>query len=444
MKRSLGPGGRYVFVAIGLAIIYAALDRAGVIREPLPHVFPPKVEKAPEPAKRPPLGKSDFAYRADRLPERCGASEATELRVAATERVAAVRLTELRGGAEDAPGIARIAGVGTAKDALHQLAAGDAEAAVVSVSELVASWPSPDADLRIAGLLAGTSRDLVVAAPDRIRRIADLEGRKAAAVPGSAAEYLLLGALAQEGLADRVTLVPATTSQQAVALLGKGEVDAAAAPLYLVEPLNQEGKAIVLSTVAPLDPILVVTRGRPGCKDAHELAARLACPPGVALREASLQFDQASGTIFGAPALSFREALKATRFEVGPAELVRAWDAARKIRGGKATPGLGAVVGDDVLEASCPGGVPGGASGAWTPEPAPSPSAGATGKLHVQTRPFATIFLDGVPMGSTPLAPLVVPAGKHKLEAVNSDLGRRRTVTVEVEAGETKTIRLEL
>ena len=67
--------------------------------------------------------------------------------------------------------------------------------------------------------------------------------------------------------------------------------------------------------------------------------------------------------------------------------------------------------------------------------------AGPPGELNVETRPWAIVIIDGRTVGTTPMAPVSVPAGKHKVELVNKDLDAHLIRTVEVKSGETATLR---
>jgi serine/threonine-protein kinase len=74
------------------------------------------------------------------------------------------------------------------------------------------------------------------------------------------------------------------------------------------------------------------------------------------------------------------------------------------------------------------------------PEPAAEPAAsGGTGTLRVQTRPWSKVFADGRPLGNTPLMNVSLSAGKHTLLFVNDDFGIRKTVKVQIEAGQVLT-----
>ena len=73
------------------------------------------------------------------------------------------------------------------------------------------------------------------------------------------------------------------------------------------------------------------------------------------------------------------------------------------------------------------------------PVAAPAPTAAAkTGKVQIETQPAgARVFLDGKPVGDSPLS-LDVPAGRHTFTLTSASGSVRRTVRVE--AGKTATI----
>jgi serine/threonine protein kinase len=56
-----------------------------------------------------------------------------------------------------------------------------------------------------------------------------------------------------------------------------------------------------------------------------------------------------------------------------------------------------------------------------------------TGTLRVRVSPWAELYLDGRHLGTTPLAPLRVPSGRHTLEAYNPDLDVRRRVPFQMD-----------
>jgi serine/threonine-protein kinase len=72
----------------------------------------------------------------------------------------------------------------------------------------------------------------------------------------------------------------------------------------------------------------------------------------------------------------------------------------------------------------------------------PAPSAVAAGSdegfLNINSIPAATCFLDGKAIGSTPMMRVSVHAGLHTVKFVNADRGIAKSVTVKVDAGETK------
>jgi hypothetical protein len=70
-------------------------------------------------------------------------------------------------------------------------------------------------------------------------------------------------------------------------------------------------------------------------------------------------------------------------------------------------------------------------------EPAPAVASG-TGSLNINSIPVSKVVLDGKPLGSTPKVGVSVPAGSHTVTFIHPDLGKK-SVTVQVKAGETKT-----
>jgi outer membrane biosynthesis protein TonB len=67
-----------------------------------------------------------------------------------------------------------------------------------------------------------------------------------------------------------------------------------------------------------------------------------------------------------------------------------------------------------------------------TPTPAPDPEPGL---LTVDSKPYATIFVDEHRIGDTPLFRISVPAGAHHLRAVLAD-GRERSFDVQIRSGQ--------
>jgi hypothetical protein len=73
-----------------------------------------------------------------------------------------------------------------------------------------------------------------------------------------------------------------------------------------------------------------------------------------------------------------------------------------------------------------------------SPAAAPEPSAGP-GYLRVNSRPWATVSVDGRVIGPTPQMNIEVPSGRHTLTLVNDEFGITKTISVEVAPGETVT-----
>ena len=75
------------------------------------------------------------------------------------------------------------------------------------------------------------------------------------------------------------------------------------------------------------------------------------------------------------------------------------------------------------------------------PEPSPEPSGGGggTGTLRVQTRPWSKVSVDGRFAGNTPLMGLELSAGRHTLTFINDEFNIRKTVRVQIEAGQVTT-----
>jgi serine/threonine-protein kinase len=63
---------------------------------------------------------------------------------------------------------------------------------------------------------------------------------------------------------------------------------------------------------------------------------------------------------------------------------------------------------------------------------------GGNGTLNINSIPVSKVVLDGRPLGSTPKVGVSVPAGSHTVTFIHPELGKK-SVTVQVKAGETKT-----
>jgi serine/threonine-protein kinase len=77
------------------------------------------------------------------------------------------------------------------------------------------------------------------------------------------------------------------------------------------------------------------------------------------------------------------------------------------------------------------------------PTPAPEPH-GPPGLLAIRVLPWASVFVDGRMVGTTPFEPISVASGRHRVELVNDELHVKRNLTVEVKAGETATVQEKL
>ena len=69
--------------------------------------------------------------------------------------------------------------------------------------------------------------------------------------------------------------------------------------------------------------------------------------------------------------------------------------------------------------------------------------APAVGFLKVIAIPWAEVFVDGAPLGQTPIAKIEVVAGPHTVVLKNPQLGER-TEQIVITAGETNTVRVEM
>jgi eukaryotic-like serine/threonine-protein kinase len=64
-------------------------------------------------------------------------------------------------------------------------------------------------------------------------------------------------------------------------------------------------------------------------------------------------------------------------------------------------------------------------------------TTGDEGSIAFRVSPWATVYVDGQRVGTTPLQPLDVPAGPHRVKLVNDPLHAERTMTITVRGGET-------
>lgn len=65
--------------------------------------------------------------------------------------------------------------------------------------------------------------------------------------------------------------------------------------------------------------------------------------------------------------------------------------------------------------------------------------AGGSGTLRVNSRPWSQVFIDGRLIGNTPQLNIALPAGQHRVDLVNPQLGMKKSFSVRVRAGSTTT-----
>ena len=69
---------------------------------------------------------------------------------------------------------------------------------------------------------------------------------------------------------------------------------------------------------------------------------------------------------------------------------------------------------------------------------APAAAAGGEAFLNINSLPASSVVLDGKPLGPTPRVHVSVPAGAHTITFINAEQSLKKTITVNVGAGETK------
>ena len=74
----------------------------------------------------------------------------------------------------------------------------------------------------------------------------------------------------------------------------------------------------------------------------------------------------------------------------------------------------------------------------------PTPAAPKFGHLNLNSRPWATVYIDGREVGETPLYRHRVKAGRHDITLVNNKFGLRRELSVTVSSGEMKPLVVDL
>ena len=73
-----------------------------------------------------------------------------------------------------------------------------------------------------------------------------------------------------------------------------------------------------------------------------------------------------------------------------------------------------------------------------------APARVARGTLVMRVWPYATVFVDGKPLGSTPLAPRKLAAGHYTVTLVNEQLAKRVTRDIEVKPDESTILKVNL
>ena len=66
------------------------------------------------------------------------------------------------------------------------------------------------------------------------------------------------------------------------------------------------------------------------------------------------------------------------------------------------------------------------------------------GRVAFLVRPYGEVWIGGEKRGMTPMPPLVLPAGRHTIELVHPETGRRKQESIEVLHDETVTLRVDL
>jgi serine/threonine-protein kinase len=66
------------------------------------------------------------------------------------------------------------------------------------------------------------------------------------------------------------------------------------------------------------------------------------------------------------------------------------------------------------------------------------------GLLKIFVYPWATVTLDGKPLGQTPLPPIPVTEGTHELVVENGELEVKKTRRVRVKAGQEAVVKIKL
>ncbi len=120
--------------------------------------------------------------------------------------------------------------------------------------------------------------------------------------------------------------------------------------------------------------------------------------------------------------------------------------AAERTRSGQSTASdAGNSQGDSSAPAADPPAQPttdgggGGGGGATTP---PTPSG--PGAVTIAATPWCNVSIDGRAVGETPVVNHALPSGRHTITCTNPELSVTRTRSVEIRAGETERVRIDL
>ena len=74
----------------------------------------------------------------------------------------------------------------------------------------------------------------------------------------------------------------------------------------------------------------------------------------------------------------------------------------------------------------------------------PKPAAGGKGTVVFRVLPYAEVFREGTSLGTTPLKPLELEAGKYQFKFVNPETKKSETRDVTVNAGAQSTVKVDL
>ncbi len=74
----------------------------------------------------------------------------------------------------------------------------------------------------------------------------------------------------------------------------------------------------------------------------------------------------------------------------------------------------------------------------------PALAARAPATLDLNAIPWADVWVDGAPRGTTPVRGMSLPAGRHRVRLVNGPLGVERTMVVTLRSAETRAVVVNL